>query len=131
MRYNIWIVTYLIFVFPVKAFAGGIDDYAKCSGVMASGALIQQMNLKYAPPYAKEKYEKKYQFYLQGVVNLKNNARDEKNFNEKKFDKLADYYAKQNMSFLRCNPDQDELEQFNSQIKLCVEMSNLNEEDLE
>ena len=55
--------------------------------------IAEQLNEETAPPYAKEKYRQRDEFYVQGGINIKRRAAKINGYDEKQFDELVNVAA--------------------------------------
>ncbi len=87
MKINI-IVPCLMMVTASSAHADDYTNYAECGAYFGVSAVMTKLSENNAPDYARDKYEKRYQFFLQGDNKLKRLAKNNPQYNAETFDKL-------------------------------------------
>ena len=110
------------------AASGGqkLQSYVECGAVLQLLAIMQMLNERSAPPYAKDKYQKRYQFYLQGSVNIEDLARATDGYVKEKYSELVDAKANAERELL----SDRYLPVFNSKAANCIGIAGLNRADL-
>jgi hypothetical protein len=123
------IFIYLFLALCSPANAESTQDLNKCASVMQLGAMTTKMSVNSAPPYAREKYQRKYEFFMQGFINLKKNAKrnpdyvSDKSFEDKSVEGSTNMLSSMRDGSLSAAT-------FNELTKNCIFMSGLNLSDL-
>ena len=102
-----------------------LQSYAECAGVFELAGITQKLAERDAPPYARDKYRQRYEFYLQGSVNIERYAAKIDGYDKEKFAELTHAAYRTESDSL----NESYLPIFNKKIEVCVGMALLNLSD--
>jgi len=114
--------------------ASKVSQYEACGGAFMFAAVGAKLGERSAPEYARDRYEKRYQFFLQGGFNLQQLAKRDPKYNEKTYNENVDKACMDFKHNANEANDRGELESYTGAINVlleqCVVVAGLNREDL-
>ena len=112
---------------PALAASGGtLQSYADCAGIFVIMGITQQLDEERAPPYARDVYQKRNEFYLQGMVNLQRRAEKIPGYDEEKFKASSAQATDREQDALKAS-GAAYLPTFNEKVRICIGMAGLSD----